>query len=105
MTMNDVTDIPEDADLSFYEEPIVFESKPQRRQTLHEPLSAKKASKRLFDLYSEMTVDLPVWNEKDDMSWENSSTESEQANTFTNLSTRPPFASDIPGYVCGLILT
>ena len=103
--MNEVAEIPGDEDISLYEESIIFENKPRRIQkTLREPLSAKRVSKRLFNLYSEMTVDLPVWKESNDMSWENSSTESEQANTFNSVPAKRLLVSDLPGYVLGLIL-
>ena len=102
MTMNEVEEIPGDEDISFYEESIIFENKPLRFQrTLCEPLSAKRVSKRLFDFYSEMTVDLPVWKESNDMSWENSSTESEQAHTFNSVQGKRLFLGDLPGYVFG----
>ena len=104
MKMNEVGDSPREEELSFYEDELVYESKTQRRLTPFKTLSAKKVSKRLFDLCSTMTVDLPVWNDREDISWENSSTESEQANIFTSFQTRGQFAAELPGYVLGLNL-
>lgn len=102
MNMEDAFEIPRDEDISFYEDTHVYHHKPGRQKsTPYKPVSAKKVAKKLFNIYSEMTVDIPMWNEKEDLSWENSSTESEQANLISSFQIRSPFHSDVPGYVFG----
>ena len=98
MTMTELPETPGDEDLSFYEDAMILESNPRPTLSLCEPLSAKKVAKQLFQ-YSEMTVDLPVWSEKDNISWENSSTESEQATLFTSAQRNRTLLADFPGYV------
>lgn len=100
---HEMDEVPIEEEISFYEESFVHHAESRRslKQTPYQVLSTKKVAKRLFDLYSEMTVDLPVWNGKDDFSWDNSCTESDQANMLNGCNLRSQSFACIPGYVLG----
>eukprot|EP00795_Rhopilema_esculentum_P012809 gene12809-3548_t len=97
MNIEDFDDISRGIELSFYDEEIFSSYKPRRKDTPY-PLSAKRAARKLFLNNQEMTFELPIWiGEKDDCSWENSSTESEQATQFPFMKTRSPVVANLPG--------
>ena len=97
MNIEEFDDISRGIELSFYDEEIFSSYKPRRKDTPY-PLSAKRVARKLFINNQEMTFELPIWNgEKDDCSWENSSTESEQATKFPFMNTRSPLVANLPG--------